>query len=118
MWKVIVDEESKSEARKQLSFLYGHLSAGETKAMDQFFDNFFEKWTKGEYSDFHNLRKLISIKHKPRRFEEVGRICFETFLKSSEGSVIELNPPNFILKIIIPTTILKCLLFLVEISRV
>jgi protein tyrosine/serine phosphatase len=38
MWKVIVDKEPKSEARKQLSILYGHLPFGETSAMDRFFD--------------------------------------------------------------------------------
>jgi protein tyrosine/serine phosphatase len=40
MWKVIVDKEPKSEARKQLSILYGHFSIGKTSAMD----HFFEQW--------------------------------------------------------------------------
>jgi len=40
MWKVIVDKEPKSEARKQLSILYGHLPIGKTSAMD----HFFEQW--------------------------------------------------------------------------
>ncbi len=40
MWKVVVDKEPKSEARKQLSILYGHFPIGETSAMDRF----FEKW--------------------------------------------------------------------------
>jgi len=40
MWKVIVDKEPKSEARKQLSFLYGHLPLGKTTALD----HFFEQW--------------------------------------------------------------------------
>jgi len=40
MWKVIVDKEPKSEARKQLSILYGHFPLGKTSAMD----NFFEHW--------------------------------------------------------------------------
>ena len=40
MWKVIVDKEPKSEARKQLSILYGHLPLGKTSAMD----HFFEQW--------------------------------------------------------------------------
>ncbi len=40
MWKVIVDKESKREAGKQLSILYGHLPFGPASAMDQF----FEKW--------------------------------------------------------------------------
>ncbi len=39
MWKVIVDKEPKSEARKQLSILYGHLPFGKTSAMDHFFDH-------------------------------------------------------------------------------
>jgi protein tyrosine/serine phosphatase len=40
MWKVIVDNEPKSEARKQLSLLYGHFPIGKTSAMD----HFFERW--------------------------------------------------------------------------
>jgi len=40
MWKVIVDNEPKSEARKQLSILYGHFPIGKTSAMD----HFFEQW--------------------------------------------------------------------------
>jgi undecaprenyl-diphosphatase len=39
MWKVIVDQEPKSEAVKQLSILYGHLPIGKTTAMDRFFQN-------------------------------------------------------------------------------
>ena len=39
MWKVIVDKESKVEASKQLSILYGHLPLGPASAMDQFFNN-------------------------------------------------------------------------------
>jgi protein tyrosine/serine phosphatase len=38
MWKVIVDKEPKSEARKQLSIIYGHLPIGKTAALDHFFD--------------------------------------------------------------------------------
>jgi undecaprenyl-diphosphatase len=37
MWKVVVDNEPKSEARKQLSILYGHLPIGKTTALDDFF---------------------------------------------------------------------------------
>ncbi|MFI5295236.1 MAG: dual specificity protein phosphatase family protein [Thermodesulfovibrionales bacterium] len=40
MWKVIVDKNSKAEAKKQLSILYGHIPIGPTSAMDQF----FERW--------------------------------------------------------------------------
>ena len=40
MWKVVVDKTSKTEADKQLSILYGHLSIGSASAMD----NFFQKW--------------------------------------------------------------------------
>ncbi len=40
MWKVIVDKKSKTEAKKQLSILYGHIPIGPTSAMD----HFFEKW--------------------------------------------------------------------------
>jgi protein tyrosine/serine phosphatase len=39
MWKVVVDKESKSEAQKQLSILYGHFPFGKTSAMDHFFDH-------------------------------------------------------------------------------
>jgi protein tyrosine/serine phosphatase len=39
MWKVIVDKEPKSEARKQLSILYGHLPLGKTTTLDHFFDH-------------------------------------------------------------------------------
>lgn len=39
MWKVVVDKEPKSEARKQLSILYGHFPLGKTSAMDHFFDH-------------------------------------------------------------------------------
>ncbi len=40
MWKVIVDKKSKTEAKKQLSIIYGHIPIGPTSAMD----HFFEKW--------------------------------------------------------------------------
>lgn len=40
MWKVIIDKESKSAAKKQLSVLYGHIPIAGTAAMDRFFD----KW--------------------------------------------------------------------------
>ncbi len=39
MWKVIVDKAPKSEARKQLSIVYGHFPFGKTSAMDHFFDH-------------------------------------------------------------------------------
>jgi protein tyrosine/serine phosphatase len=39
MWKVIVDKEPKSEAKKQLSIWYGHIPIGKTIAMDRFFEN-------------------------------------------------------------------------------
>jgi len=41
MWKVLVDKESKTEAGKQLSILYGHLPLGPPSAMDRFFDKWF-----------------------------------------------------------------------------
>ena len=40
MWKVSVDKETKTEAAKQLSLRFFHLPAGDTAAMDRF----FEKW--------------------------------------------------------------------------
>ncbi len=39
MWKVVVDKTSKTEADKQLSIMYGHLSIGSASAMDDFFQN-------------------------------------------------------------------------------
>ncbi len=41
MWKVVIDGESKAEAKKQLSIMFGHLPVGETTAMDLF----FERWS-------------------------------------------------------------------------
>ncbi len=43
LWKMVVEGEPKSEARKQLSLRYGHLPMGPTQALD----NFFDKWTIG-----------------------------------------------------------------------
>ncbi len=40
MWKVVIDKASKTEADRQLSILFGHLSIGGASAMD----NFFNKW--------------------------------------------------------------------------
>ena len=40
MWKFAVDKESKSQAGKQLTFLYGHLPFGRTQAMNRF----YERW--------------------------------------------------------------------------
>ncbi|MDP2755701.1 MAG: dual specificity protein phosphatase family protein [Nitrospirota bacterium] len=40
IWKVIVDQESKPEAEKQLSVFYGHVPLGGKYAMDKF----FKKW--------------------------------------------------------------------------
>ena len=40
MWKVVVDKEPKLEAKKQLSFLYGHIPIDKTSAMD----SFFQEW--------------------------------------------------------------------------
>jgi protein tyrosine/serine phosphatase len=39
IWKVVVDHEPKSEARKQLSLLYGHIPIGKTTILDRFFEN-------------------------------------------------------------------------------
>jgi protein tyrosine/serine phosphatase len=40
MWKVVVDKEPKSQARQQLSALWGHIPIAGTYAMDRFYD----KW--------------------------------------------------------------------------
>ena len=45
MWKVIVDKESKIEAGKQLSILYGHMPLGPASAMDRFFQNWCPELT-------------------------------------------------------------------------
>lgn len=37
LWKVIVDRESKSRAKKQFSIRFGHIPFGPTTAMDRFF---------------------------------------------------------------------------------
>ena len=39
IWKVVIDHEPKSEARKQLSLLYGHIPIGKTTVLDRFFEN-------------------------------------------------------------------------------
>lgn len=48
MWKVIVDKESKTEAGKQLSILFGHVPIGPASAMDQFFENWRPELTIAE----------------------------------------------------------------------
>lgn len=37
IWKVVVDKESKTEGKKQLSLRFGHLPFGKASAMDRFF---------------------------------------------------------------------------------
>ena len=37
MWKILIDQSDPNEAEKQLSLYYGHLSIGNTKAMDDAF---------------------------------------------------------------------------------
>jgi len=39
MWKMDVDGAQKSEARKQLSILFGHVPIGPTRALDEFIEN-------------------------------------------------------------------------------
>ncbi|MBF0591890.1 MAG: dual specificity protein phosphatase family protein [Nitrospirae bacterium] len=41
IWKVVVDHQTKANARQQLSILYGHIPLGKTAAMD----SFFEQWS-------------------------------------------------------------------------
>jgi protein tyrosine/serine phosphatase len=38
IWKMVIDKEPKSEAKRQLSIFYGHLPFGSTQALDDFFD--------------------------------------------------------------------------------
>lgn len=42
MWKVAIDGQSKKIAKKQLSILFGHIPFGQTAAMDNFFDKWYE----------------------------------------------------------------------------
>ena len=44
LWKVVVDREAKSLARKQLSLRFGHFSIGPTSALDAF----FKRWQPGQ----------------------------------------------------------------------
>lgn len=39
LWKIVIDRAPKSEGRKQLSILFGHMPFGPTQALDEFFDN-------------------------------------------------------------------------------
>lgn len=39
IWKVIIDKEPKSEAKKQLSIWYGHMPIGGRTVMDRFLEN-------------------------------------------------------------------------------
>ncbi|KJU81590.1 protein tyrosine/serine phosphatase [Candidatus Magnetobacterium bavaricum] len=43
MWKVAVENETKTDAQRQLSILYGHLPFGKKTTMD----GFFRKWSPG-----------------------------------------------------------------------
>lgn len=38
IWRTAIDNSPVSEARQELSLLYGHIPYGETQAMDEFFD--------------------------------------------------------------------------------
>lgn len=49
MWKVVVDGAPKSEAAKQLSFLYGHIPIGKTSALDHFLQNWDPRSDEGYY---------------------------------------------------------------------
>lgn len=48
MWKVVVDQEPKANAQRQLTILYGHMPLGGTIAMDRF----FERWTPTEQYNY------------------------------------------------------------------
>jgi len=39
LWKIVIDRAPKSEGRKQLSILFGHMPFGPTQALDEFIDN-------------------------------------------------------------------------------
>ncbi len=39
LWKVVVDDASKSAAKEQLSIRYGHMPLGPTQVLDSFFEN-------------------------------------------------------------------------------
>jgi protein tyrosine/serine phosphatase len=38
IWQVAIKGRPKAEARRQLSFIYGHMSIGPTQVLDQFFE--------------------------------------------------------------------------------
>lgn len=42
LWKIVIDNEPKSKAKKQLSIFYGHLPFGSTQVLDDFLDRW--KW--------------------------------------------------------------------------
>ena len=44
VWQLVINGRPKSEARKQLSLIYGHMPLGPTQALDEF----FEKWENGK----------------------------------------------------------------------
>lgn len=51
LWKVIVNKESKGEAGKQLSIMFGHLPVGPAAAMDRFFEGWQPELTKEAIPD-------------------------------------------------------------------
>jgi protein tyrosine/serine phosphatase len=65
IWWVVIDGKPKSEVKKQLSFVYGHIPFGPTKVPDEFFEKLAiptklnmngkkmtgELFNRGEYAD-------------------------------------------------------------------
>lgn len=53
IWKLVVNNEPKSEAKKQLSIIYSHIPIGSTRIL---LDDFFDKWEPLlSYKKLHNL---------------------------------------------------------------
>ena len=46
MWKVTVENKTKTEAEKELSIWFGHIPIGKTIAMDRFFNRWLQKQEK------------------------------------------------------------------------
>jgi protein tyrosine/serine phosphatase len=61
MWKIVVDGTSQSEAKKQLSIIYGHFPIGSTVAMDQFFEDWSQKSVQNS-ENFHTTTQSKTIR--------------------------------------------------------
>ncbi len=44
IWQGVIEGRPKSEAKKQLSFVYGHMPFGPTQALDEFIEKCLERY--------------------------------------------------------------------------